>query len=341
MSDITRKSDKCMALLKALGCEPTPQAYAVAFSYVENPKGSVASAVEGLVKSGSKPDQRTLDEIHETHVLGGSRAATASKELGDQIVKALEMIREASASTTEFGKSLDEAGDGFRSGGDVTTVLKGLIDSTHAMAVRQAELSDRLEEAQAQVNELQDQCKSAMEEARSDTLTGLRNRRAFEEEFSRDLARSERTREPLSLVVLDIDKFKQINDTWGHATGDLVIKEIAALVKQAVRTSDMPARIGGEEYGVVLTNADTKTARAVAERIRSLVAGHRLSNSNNSESKLPVTVSVGVATLRPGDTRQSLFERADAALYVAKNAGRNRVASENSVDCFVPMGAAA
>ncbi|WP_225584866.1 MULTISPECIES: sensor domain-containing diguanylate cyclase [unclassified Acidovorax] len=154
--------------------------------------------------------------------------------------------------------------------------------------------------------------------ARTDPLTGLRNRRAFDDSLELELAVVERTRSPLSLLMLDVDHFKQINDNFGHAAGDKVLRSIAQVLSGCVRIIDIVARVGGEEFAVILPHTDATGAHEVAQRMRVAVA-------QASWLCQPTTISIGAASLRDAESARSLFARADAALYAAKRSGRNRV----------------
>ncbi|MBL4684601.1 MAG: diguanylate cyclase [Nannocystaceae bacterium] len=162
-------------------------------------------------------------------------------------------------------------------------------------------------------------------EATTDELTGLPNKRALQQTMTRDLARASRQEQPLSLVVIDVDHFKKFNDTWGHSTGDVVLRNVGALLLDFVRAGDVPARYGGEEFVVVLPNTDEEGSEIAAERLRVRLEAMVV---EGPEGPLAVTASFGVATVRgPGCEHEAknLFDRADAALYVAKENGRNQV----------------
>jgi diguanylate cyclase (GGDEF)-like protein len=156
--------------------------------------------------------------------------------------------------------------------------------------------------------------------ASADPLTGLANRRAFNGELDRALARAGRRGEPVALVLLDVDHFKSVNDTWGHQIGDEVLRDVAKALTTTVRPEATVARHGGEEFAVLLPECGTGDALLIAERLRGAVG--RLTVRETS----PITISVGVAVLGPSiTTAAQLLDGADRALYAAKRAGRNRV----------------
>lgn len=155
--------------------------------------------------------------------------------------------------------------------------------------------------------------------ARTDSLTGLMNRTAFFERLDEELARANRYRLPLVMLVADIDRFKTVNDTWGHPVGDRILKEVADAFSASVRAPDLVGRIGGEEFGFLLTDANLDRGREIAERIR-VRAG------TVTYKDWPGGVSIGVADWRgDGETADQLYKRADDALLEAKRSGRNRV----------------
>ncbi len=153
----------------------------------------------------------------------------------------------------------------------------------------------------------------------NDSLTGIYNRQRFNEELQREIKRFKRVKEPLSLVMLDIDKFKDLNDTYGHQMGDKVLKEIASLVSKHIREVDIFARWGGEEFVILLPNTSKKNALLVAEHIRK-----RIENFS-CDDNIKITASFGVTDVNDKDILETIEKRVDDALYLAKKNGRNRV----------------
>jgi len=158
-----------------------------------------------------------------------------------------------------------------------------------------------------------------------DGLTELPNRRGLDDTFSRQLTRTLREQQPASLLMVDVDHFKRLNDTYGHLMGDEVLRRVARVLRQQVRPQDLLARYGGEEFALLLPNTDADAAVAVADRLRSAIANP---NTEEASRSLPVaTVSIGVATARTSVSLSELMSQSDAALYRAKQTGRNRVSS--------------
>ena len=162
----------------------------------------------------------------------------------------------------------------------------------------------------------------------TDALTGLANRRLFNFLIDREINRSRRYGRPVSLLMMDIDFFKRINDTWGHPAGDIVLRDLGALVRQSVRKLDVPVRYGGEEFAIILPETTLEEAVNLAERFRIMV--ERTVFSNGRE-RLPVTISIGIASIGNNSTAETISQEeflqiADGALYQAKQSGRNRIA---------------
>ncbi len=163
--------------------------------------------------------------------------------------------------------------------------------------------------------------KEAQAAALQDKLTGLNNRTSFDSSLKREIDLAHRQHIPMSLIVLDIDHFKAVNDTYGHSSGDLALKILARSITNTMRLSDIAFRYGGEEFTLVLSNTDEKSARLVAERLR--IATAQLS-CNDGKRTFGFTISLGVAQLSQGENGASLFDRTDHALYQAKKSGRNK-----------------
>jgi two-component system cell cycle response regulator len=175
---------------------------------------------------------------------------------------------------------------------------------------------------------LRDNVMQSMELAVTDPLTGLYNRRDLESHAGSLVNRAAERGKPLSMLIMDIDHFKSINDTYGHEAGDDVLREFSDRLRSCIRGVDLACRYGGEEFVVVMPDTDLGVANRVAERIRRRIAGEIFSVERGARA-VEVTVSVGIATLAGiSDTAPVILKRADEALYRAKRSGRNRVVSD-------------
>lgn len=178
-----------------------------------------------------------------------------------------------------------------------------------------------LSAAQKEIQRQHQEVACLVAEARTDTLTGLPNRRSFDEDLARRFDQWRRHQIPLSLLMVDVDHFKNLNDTHGHQTGDDALRLLAEVLRKTLREMDLAARFGGEEFAVLLPGTRLKDATTVAERLRASVAKECF---RCGDKDLRVTVSLGLASVLADDEAQALVKRADDALYMAKNAGRNR-----------------
>jgi len=161
-------------------------------------------------------------------------------------------------------------------------------------------------------------------QAQTDFLTGLLNRRCFVESAENELGRAMRFQRPLSLLMFDIDHFKSINDTWGHAIGDFVLQEVSRIIRDALRNRDIFGRIGGEEFAIILVETEGNFASSVAQRLCTTMAEAKIAPPGGE--RIPVTISIGLAQLTGRSIAfDELLKEADRAMYAAKEAGRNRV----------------
>lgn len=197
------------------------------------------------------------------------------------------------------------------------------------------QLQGRLNRAEAIVKQQANEISTYMSEARTDSLTRLPNRRAFDEDLARRVAEQRRHRRPVSVLMVDVDHFKKFNDTYGHLVGDEVLRQVAALLRQTMRESDLVARFGGEELAVVMPGTSIADARLGAERARQAIESGRF---DADAQELRVTVSVGTAECLVEEEGEQLVRRADSALYAAKQAGRNRAYWHDGHRCLAVVG---
>jgi two-component system cell cycle response regulator len=217
---------------------------------------------------------------------------------------------------------------------DNARLLRSLEIGVNDYLVRPIDKIEMLARVRTQVRKkryserLRDNVQMSIEMAVTDVLTGLHNRRYMESHLTLLVEQAVSRGKPLSVLVLDMDFFKSINDTHGHDAGDDVLREFAMRVRKSIRGIDLACRYGGEEFVVVMPETDMAVASVVAERLRGRIASEPFS-IGGGQTAVPVTISIGIASLiGPEDTQAALFKRADQALYRAKREGRNRVVAD-------------
>lgn len=210
-------------------------------------------------------------------------------------------------------------------------LVLGSIDQTKSLELRDEllsltnQLSVMSRDASRRSKELEEANRTIERLARTDALTGLWNRRMFDESLQREMARADRQSQPLTMILFDLDHFKSVNDTYGHVAGDQVLARAGEVLKGQVRQYDIPARYGGEEFAVLLPGTAKEVGAAIAERLRETIAAVRF-----SEGPERITISLGVAAWAKGEVANVFLERVDSALYKAKKLGRNRVETDVS-----------
>jgi len=221
-------------------------------------------------------------------------------------------------------------------------LVSAMLQETRVMQQRNQSLEERLAETTAEVQMLREHFEQARREALSDSLTGLANRKNFEQTLTLLAKAAQDSHEPLSLMLLDIDHFKHFNDRYGHQFGDQVLQLVARTLSDNVKGQDLAARYGGEEFALLLPRTRADQAVKLGDNLRMLIAGRKLVKRHTGEELGRITISAGVAEYRTGEALSSLVQRADAALYEAKRRGRNCVvaateaASDMATEAVLP-----
>ena len=230
-------------------------------------------------------------------------------------------------SEEDYYKQVQRYAEQIRKTNDADEIIR-ILDIVLS-ETRGLRLNDEVFAAHEQVKRAEqkiESLKSELEQLRglvqTDQMTGAFNRRGLEDIFKREAARADRNAQPLGLVVVDIDNFKQINDSFGHQYGDAVLINFVAVAKETLRPSDIVARFGGEEFIILLPDVEMENALTIIQRLQNNLAKSFSSHSN--EHSMPITFSAGVALRSFGEHQNSVINRADKALYQAKRTGKNR-----------------
>jgi diguanylate cyclase len=312
----------------------TPNNFNIWFHYFLGAPAELRHAIEVLVDNHRPFDAATNQDLFETYIESHEEAEVAdvSERLHVLMAAAREFLTTAIADNHSQMKAITEVADRSNAGVDSKTLIAQLMNELARAATRATRLEAGFAEKSRELDAIRDSLSRSEQRANTDTLTGLPNRRALEGFLRRAQTAAMEHGTPLGLLMLDIDHFKKFNDDFGHSVGDQVLRLIAKALRDKVRDVDLPARYGGEELIAVLPDADLLTSTTAAERIRRAIADCRITRRSTGEVLPTITVSIGVAQFRPGESMADLIERCDRALYLAKNSGRNRVVAESELD---------
>lgn len=270
-------------------------------------------ARQSMLKRGLGEVRNTFKEMVGSFIDGLGHLSSATGDFHDTVENLAQQIRQT-----------DDVDQLNRLLGEVLRETREVQASTLRARAEVLTARQKVDIAERKVAELEAELVQTSEQVRIDSLTGALNRRGLSEAFAREIAVAERTQKPLSLALLDVDNFKELNDNFGHAVGDDALTHLAKVIRDAVRPGDSVARFGGEEFLVLLPESDIEEANAVMARVQREMTKRFYLHDN---AKLLITFSAGVTRYAPDETQAAAIGRADGALYEAKRSGKNRVFS--------------
>ena len=313
---------------------PQPRAYEVWYTYVTGEDPALSARLESELIKSDVVDLGTIEQIYQEHFLH-KRLSTGMNRIGDELDAGLRetlgTIRAGIGSNQRLIASLNQAQgkiDSASRNHDAKRIVMSLLDLGREHASQTEAVSGELSKARAQVLELQRELHRLRDTAYLDHLTQISNRRHMDEILIREIDISDTTGQPLSFALADIDRFKALNDTHGHAIGDAVLKHFAGLLKKNIKGQDIPARYGGEEFAVIFPKTTLYGAARASDGIRKALQETQFVLSRDQSPIGRLSVSFGVTQYLPGETMAHLLQRADDLLYRAKRRGRNRVETD-------------
>ncbi len=322
-----------LALMGECSVTPTPENFELFYAFASGENSAVASVIGPLI-AARKPITAELMQDLRMRYLTSARAARSMDHVGsginDVIGTVLGRLEAAGRDAVDYSNTLSAVTGGLngsQSPADLRKLVDGLIAATREMENRTKSLEGELQRSSEQVVELRSKLDNVRKESLTDPLTGIANRKAFDSAVEAAVNRPKG--EPVSLLICDIDHFKKFNDSWGHQTGDQVLRLVANCLSDNVKTRDTAARYGGEEFAVLLRGIGLMGAYHIAEDIRASVEGRKLVKKSTGDILGMITISIGVAEFAEGESAESVIRRADACLYGAKHHGRNLVVHQN------------
>jgi diguanylate cyclase len=329
-------ANSAIDLLKRATIPPYPQFYELLYTYATGVNPSLNSRINAIFREGD-PTIDLAERLYNEFLKAqdaNERISSVSERMSERIGAVHDAIDTAMTTANAYSGALQAASGDLDSGPDPKTLkvmARRLLNETRRMQDANHALEQKLEASRDDIAQLQRDLDDVRREAMLDPLTKICNRKAFDESLQEALGNAGHGDSPLCLMLLDIDHFKRFNDTWGHQTGDQVLRLVAMTLKSNIKGQDMAARYGGEEFAAILPETDLEGAMIVADNIRKAVQAKELLKRSTNEKLGRITASFGVAIYRRGDTASTLIERADRCLYAAKHAGRNRVFGENEL----------
>ena len=327
-------AEVALGQIRSLRQTAIPRNYEIWYIYATGYNAPLNKIINETLARNGKLTEADLDQIYETylsHLKTTDRIDKVGSRVVGEIDDVMRLLTDALGTSSSYDASLSSASQKLASAktsDQVMGIVDTLMRSTREMRQANKVLEERLALSKNEIGNLQQSLEAIRAESLTDPLTGLGNRKYFDRMIDMAVQNAFANNEPLSLLMFDIDHFKSFNDSYGHLTGDQVLRLVAMSLKQTIKGQDITARYGGEEFVVLLPNTALRQALTVADHIRRAVMAKELKKKSTGEILGRVTMSVGVSMLKQGDDTDTLIERADACLYAAKRNGRNRVICE-------------
>jgi diguanylate cyclase len=323
-------SRKAIEAMEANRVWPTALNFELWMHYVAAKDGDVASDINTVLSSGQHFSEQVAATIAEKHLPSAKLSGEildAGKSLTEELESVSRALESARESSEAYGQQLASASKSLEHDENaeaVRAMVETLSVATAKVRDENKTLETQLAETNDELGRLKEHLEQVRREAMTDALTSLANRKAFDEALANTCAEAQASGQPLALAIVDIDHFKNFNDTWGHQTGDQVIRFVASVIGRAAHTSRFAARYGGEEFAVIFPGETSESALAVLEAAREEVSSRILKRRSTNEDLGAITISTGIADLQKDEPPVGLIERADGALYASKHGGRNR-----------------
>ncbi len=307
-----------------------PITFSVWFEYAAGMNAGLSQAIDACLRSKSALDDEEIQRLYREHVAepGHDAVQQINAELQRVMSGVAANASSTGASAGSFGAQIDRLAVALTQGAtsDLPALLSGAAAGAQAMKGSTATLVEQIREGQKEIERLRTDLVRARDEVLLDPLTGVLNRRGFDQRLAALMQQRAAGGPPHSLVMIDIDHFKKVNDTHGHVMGDQVIRGLAALLRRSVPDGEQRvARYGGEEFAVLLPGTSVAEGARLADMVRRQVSEMRIRDRRSQAVLTRVTISAGVAALEPRDDPAGWIARADAALYRSKASGRDRV----------------
>ncbi len=334
-------AQEALDLMRLHNVPPSGSNYQVWLSYRLGGVQPLREAIDARIASGESFDVEACDQLYERFFGGGDASAQillAGERIARDLGQVVDFLRQAEEKSGDYGRTLETAATDLNRGlapEQIRQIVSSLAAATLDMANHNQHLNSELQKSTREMETMRKTLESVRVESLTDGLTGLANRRMFDETLRMRIEEARAGRTEMCLLLCDVDHFKRFNDTWGHHTGDQILRFLASAMQAHARPDFLVARYGGEEFAMIMPRVSVQVAAQVAETLRRAIQAKRLRRRSTNEDLGQVTVSLGIARLQPGDTPQGIIERADACLYSSKRNGRNQVTTDATPVLYV------
>lgn len=325
-----------LPLMSRNGIPANPRHYTVWYDYVSGRNQPLKDCIDRALADRRRIDSDFSTELFDEYFRSRDDkiADQMRAEVRTLVATVLQQLAESGGQANRYGNMLETYNNRLSqdlSSAEFRTLVTEFMGETREMLASNRQLEQQLQKTNRELDELREQLETARQEACTDALTDLANRKAFDTALLDQSALANDTRQELCLIMADVDHFKHFNDSHGHLIGDKLLRFVAKILKESLKGQDLVARYGGEEFAILLPNTPLRGALAVAESLRARVQSQRLRRTDTQKPIGGVTLSLGIACYRYGEPLDTFVARADTALYHAKRQGRNRVTLETQV----------
>lgn len=333
-NDGIEDSRRCLRLTLELigkhGLPTDPLNYCIWYEYVSGNNQELKAAIDDHLKKGGAFSAETNQQLYNRHIASEQEmlVTLVRKELNKvfaEIIGTMDSADQLYSQSANHMQAINEAIVPNLSQDQLKTIVKQIKNEITSLEGSSSSFREQLQQANSEIDQLKSKMALYRAESHKDPLTQIDNRRGFDKALAENITQAQADGTSLCLIIADIDFFKKVNDTYGHLVGDNVIRMVAATLKNSIKGKDLAARLGGEEFAILLPDTPFDGAMKLANDIRLAFERLDLKKKSTGESLGKVTLSFGVATYRKTEAAEDFIDRADQALYQSKSTGRNKV----------------
>lgn len=333
----SQTSKTSLQLMSLYNVHPIPENYQLWYTHAAQSDLNLSRTIENVISKNMPFSEEMSQKLHDKF-FSQEKELNAVKDSGatfqTEMAKIINIIKDVGQNTNNHTAALSqhiETLSDFEGADELKDVIQLILNDTNTIKEQSGQLESKLMESTAKIGALQNNLENARLESRTDALTNIGNRKFFDEQLQEQIDKLKTEGQEFCLILSDIDFFKKFNDTYGHQIGDQVLKVVAHVIKNEAGEMASPARYGGEEFAILVPKSNLDGGSVLADLMRKAISTKSIKNKNTGDNFGKITMSFGIAQARSNEPAEDIIARADAALYLAKENGRNRVQNENDL----------